>query len=203
MRFIEQLRRPDWLGELQTALVAALTLLGVMAVVNVAAIVGGSPVSVQVPAGAVGGVGGATGGLAAGVAVDPDGTVDVLVSDPTVRQGFAAALVSLPTFVVILALFAMLLGVVRRARRGGPFDGHVVRRLRLIGMVAIVAGVLAGMVELVAQLALTSTVTDRSISATLSLQRMFSWVLVGVASFAIAEVVKRGLAMRAELATVI
>jgi hypothetical protein len=203
MRVIERLRKPDWLGELQIALVAALALLGVLAVVNIIAIVGGWPVSVEVPAGAVDGVGGATGGLAGGVAVDPHGTVDVLADDPSARQLFAAALVSLPTFLVILTLFAMLLGVVRRARKGGPFDEHVVWRLRLIGAVAIIAGFIARLVELFAQLDLTSTVTDRSMSATVSLQSLFGWVLVGIALFAIAEVVKRGLAMRAELDTVI
>jgi DUF2975 family protein len=148
-------------------------------------------------------VAGATGGLAAGAAVDPNGTVDVLIDHPSARQVVAAALVSMPTFLVILALFAMLLGVVHRACNGGPFDAHVVRRLRLIGVVALVAGVVARLVELFAQLDLTSTVTDRSTSATLPLQSLFGWVLVGIALFAIAEVVKRGLAMRAELDTVI
>lgn len=203
MRVIERLRKPDWLGELQTALIAALVLLGVLAVVNVVAFAGGWPVSVEVPAGAVDGVGEATGGLAAGVAVDPHGTVDLLIEDPSARQAFGAGLVSLPTVLVILALFAMLLGVVRRARKGGPFDEHVVWRLRLIGVVAIAAGVIAHLVELFAQLDLTSTVTDRSMSGNLSLQSLFGWVLVGIALFAIAEVVKRGLVMRAELDTVI
>jgi hypothetical protein len=203
MGVIERLRKPDWLGELQTALVAALAVLGVLAVLNVAAIVGGLSVSVQVPTGTVDGVAGATGGLAAGAAVDPNGTVDVLIDHPSARQVVAAALVSMPTFLVIVALFAMLLGVVYRARKGGPFDAHVVRRLRLIGLVALVAGVVARLVELFAQLDLTSTVTDRSTSATLPLQSLFGWVLVGIALFAIAEVVKRGLAMRTELDTVI
>lgn len=203
MRVIERLRRPDWLGELQTALVAAVAVLSALAVLGVVAIVGGWPVSAEVPSGTVDGVGGATGGLAAGAVVDPNGTVDILVHDPSARQIFAAALASMPTFLVILALLAMLLGVVHRARKGGPFDERVVSRLRLIGVVAIVAGVVARLVELFAQLDLTSTVTDRSTSATVPLQSLFGWVLVGIALFAIAEVVKRGLAMRAELDTVI
>jgi hypothetical protein len=140
------------------------------------------------------------GGLAA---VDPGGTIDVLVDDPSVWQVFAAALVFLPTFLVILALFAMLLGVMRRARKGGPFDERVVWRLRLIAVVATVAGVVAHLVELFVQLALTSTVTDRSVSATVPMQSLFGWLLVGIALFAIAEVVKRGLALRTELDTVI
>ena len=203
MRVIDQLRRPDWLGELQTALVAALALLGVLAVLNAAAIIGGWSVSVRVPSGAADGVGGATSGLTAGAVVDPNGTVDVLVDHPSARQVAAAALVSTPTFLVILALFAMLLGVVHRARKGGPFDEHVVRRLRLIAVVAFVAGVVARLVEFFAQLDLASTVTDRSTSATVPLESLFGGVLVGIALFAIAEVVKRGLAMRAELDTVI
>jgi hypothetical protein len=158
---------------------------------------------VEVPAGEVDGVGGATGGLPAGVAVDPHGTVDVLVDDPSARHLFAAALVSLPTILVILVLFVMLLGVVHRARKGDPFGEHVVRRLRLIGVVAIAAGVVARLIEFFAQLDLTSSVTDQSASATVSVQGLFGWVLVGIALFAIAEVVKRGLAMRAELDTVI
>ena len=203
MRVIDRLRKPDWLGELQTALIAAVALLGVLTVLNVIAIFGRWSVSVQVPAGTVDGVGGATGGLTAGAVVDPNGTVDVLVGAPSTRQVIAAALVAMPTFLVILALFAMLLGVVYRARKGGPFDQHVVWRLRLIGVVAIVAGVVASLVEFFARLDLMSTVTDRSTSASVPLQSLFGWVLVGIALFAIAEVVRRGLAMRTELDAVI
>lgn len=203
MNVIGRLRKPDWLGELQIALVATVALLGVLAVVDVVAIAGGWPLTVEVPAGAVDGVGGATGGLTAGVAVDPHGMVDVLIDDPSARQLFAAGLISMPTFLVVMALFAMLLGVVHRVRKGGPFDKHVVWRLRLIGVVAIVGGVVARLIEFFAQLNLMSTVTDRLTTATLPLQDLFGWVLGGIALFAIAEVVSRGLTIRAELDTVI
>ena len=203
MNVIGRLRKPDWLGELQIALVATVALLGVLAVVDVVAIVGGWPLSAEAPSGAVDGVGGATGGLAAGVAVDPHGTVDVLIDDPSTRQLFAAALISMPTLLVVMALFAMLLGVVRRVRKGGPFDKHVVWHLRLIGVVAIVGGVVARLIEFFAQLNLMSTVTDRLTTATVPLQDLFGWFLGGIALFAIAEVVRRGLTMRAELDTVI
>ena len=59
------------------------------------------------------------------------------------------------------------------------------------------------MLELVAELDLERSVADRSASVTLPLQDLFDWVLVGMALFAIAEVVKRGVTIRTELDTLI
>jgi hypothetical protein len=185
-------RKSDWLAELQTAVLVSFALIGALIAVNLVALVRGEAITVAVP----------TSEIHATAPLDPHGTADLLVAHPSTGQLLAAGLTGLPTALVVGALFLMLYGVVRRARRG-PFDARIVQRLRRIGGIAMVTGVAAQLVELAAQVNLSATVGDRSIAATLPLDALLAWVLVGVALFAIAEVVRRGHALRTELDAVI
>ncbi|WP_326558719.1 DUF2975 domain-containing protein [Micromonospora sp. NBC_01796] len=198
MRF----RNPDWLAELQGVVVVALVVLAGIIAFNVVTLADGGPVTARVPADAVAGVADATAGLRAGVVVDGD--VEVRVADPTPGQLVAYHLTVLPMLAVAAAVLVLLWTVLRRARRGDPFATGTVRRLRRIGWVALVGGVLAQLVQLIASLELTARVTaDGEQSATLDLTRTGLLLLLGFGFFAIAEIVKRGLTMRTELETVI
>lgn len=195
-------RRPDWLAELQGLVTAALVLLAGIVVFNIVTLADGGVVVAQVPADAVTGVGGATGGLRDGAVVDGD--VEVLVAEPTSRQLVTYYLTRLPTFAVAGAVLALLWTALRRARRGDPFSAGTVRRLRLIGWVALVGGILAQLVQMIASLELTSQVTaDGRLSATQDLGTTGLFLLVGFGFFAIAEILRRGLALRTELESVI
>jgi hypothetical protein len=128
----------------------------------------------------------------------------VLVADPTLGQLLTYHLTGLPTFAVVAAVLVLLWTALRRARREDPFADGTVRWLRLIGWVALVGGVLAQLVQMIASLELTAQVTaDGMPSATLDLGPTGLFLLVGFGFFAIAEILKRGLAMRTDLETVI
>jgi hypothetical protein len=136
--------------------------------------------------------------------MDPDGAVDVVVSRPGGAERVASALTHLPTYVVVFVLFVLLFLLVRQARRSDPFRPATVRRLRLLGLVAIAGGPLAAIVEMIAALDLTDRVTDgTTATATVDVTAIGLWLVVGCGFLAMAEVVNRGTAMRAELDTLV
>lgn len=202
MSLVNRLRRPDWLGEMQTLCVVGLVVTGLAMVVSVAwAILGDEPVTVQVRADAVIDVPDVAGGLADGVTIAPDSIVEVEVTDPSAHQLIAKVMTSLPTMLTAFGMLLMLLRVVRRGRRGDPFAAGTVRELRVLAVLVIVGGTLAGVVESLAMLDLSFTVTDTAGYAMWHFPA--GWLLAGFGFLAIAEVVRRGTAMRDELATVI
>jgi hypothetical protein len=199
MRIPERLRRPDWLAEMQSAVAFVLVVLAVVGAAGIAMSAVGENLAVEVPASAVAG---APEGLWPGVTVDAEGTLDVVVARPDRAEQVAATLTTLPTYLVVVALLAMLYAVVRSARWEDPFLPVAVRRLRLLGVMALVGGPLAAVVELVAALDLTRRVTGDA-SASLDLAGIGLWTLAGFGLLAVAEIVNRGRALRAELDTVI
>ena len=68
-------------------------------------------------------------------------------------------------------------------------------------MVALAGGYLGFLVELISSMYLSSTVTTEGYLGLAQLQ--LHWILIGFGLFAVAEVVNRGCAMRAELETVV
>jgi hypothetical protein len=206
MGFIERLRKPDWLQEMQATITFVLVVLAVVGVFNVVALVTGDSLVAEVPTRTVAGVSGTTGDLRPGVVIDPYGTVDVLVRDPDAGQLVDQALIRLPTYLVAGTVFVLLLGVLRRARRDNPFLPATVNRLRVLAIVVLVGGPLAFTIETIAAMDLSARVTNThmgNIGTTFDLTPIGIWLLVGFGFFAIAEVVNRGRAMRAELDSVI
>lgn len=199
MKLMESLRRPDWLKELQAVLILGLVVIGVAGVFGAAAVVSGESMQVELPASEVDGT--VDYELREGAAVVDVQELRVEVVDPSVEQRVAWALTSLPTFAVVAAMLALLLRIVWRARRSDPFTVATVRRLRVLAVVALAGGYLGFLVEALAAMHLSSTVMTDGIVA--NLQLPLQWFLVGFGLFAVAEVVKRGCAMRAELETVV
>jgi hypothetical protein len=113
------------------------------------------------------------------------------------------AFTTVPTFLVTITMFVLLLGVLRRARRDDPFLPATVRRLRALAIVVVVGGPVAFVIEMIAAMELSSRVTKTHMGTTVDLTSLGIWLLVGFGFFAIAEVINRGRAMRAELETVI
>jgi hypothetical protein len=139
-------------------------------------------------------------GLPPGIEADEVSEVGVEISSPTGRQRLLYALTQAPTTILLLIVLSMLAALLRRARRTDPFTPQTVRSLRLIG-VTLATGVVAVAVEGAARLLLSETVSPDRIAAEIGVP--FVWLLGGVLSFAVAEVINRGCAMRDELATVI
>lgn len=198
MRIPDRLRRPDWLAEIQSATAFVLAVLAVVGVAGIAMTAIGDNLAVELPASAVA----APDGLRPGVTVDTEGTLDAVIAQPDRAERVAAALTSLPTYLVVVAMLAILYAVARQARREDPFLAVTVNRLRLLALVALVGGPLAAVTETVAALDLTRRVTGDA-SASLDVTAIGLWTLAGFGFLAVAEIVNRGRAMRAELETVI
>ncbi|MBF9130534.1 DUF2975 domain-containing protein [Plantactinospora sp. S1510] len=202
MSFLEKLRKPDWLGEMQALLVLGLVGTGLAVVLTGGrTVLGDSPVTVQLPAEAMTDVAGPVAGTADGISIGPDSIVEVQIADPSVHQVVAEAMTGLPTLLVVLGMLLMLLRTVRRARRGDPFTVGTVRRLRVLAVLLIAGGVAAGIVESLAALDLSRTIGNETVYTVW--QPPAGWLLAGFGLLAIAEVVNRGVVMRDELDRVI
>ncbi|WP_020524253.1 DUF2975 domain-containing protein [Catelliglobosispora koreensis] len=188
-------RKPDWLAELQGLLTVVLAVLGAVALFSIASLAFSRDIVVTVPASTI------TAGLPAGAT--PTGDLDVLIPNATTAQIVAHQLTSLPTFAVAAAVLTLLWKALRRARREDPFSAGTVRSLRVIGAVAV-TGILAQVIETAASAWLSSNVLpDGGWSTTLDLASAGLFLLAGFGFFAIAEIINRGLAMRAELETLV
>jgi hypothetical protein len=199
-RVWERLRRHNYLAELQAVLVVALLAGAVAAAVNVYDVITGKPITVAVDGDGLSGPD-TVAGLRPGVHLDQRADLQVVIDHPTAQQiGWHAAR-SLPWFVLAMFTLATLLLVVRAARRDDPFSAANVRRLRLIGWVLTIGSVVAFYLELLAGLALSTTVTTGTPNAGGRLP--VTWAVGGLCFLALSEVVKRGRALRDELATVI
>jgi hypothetical protein len=196
MSFTERVGRSDWLWAIKVCLVVSLILMFLAVVVTVvlAALRG----SVTLPIDA------ATAGadrLPEGTNLSGDATVDVRLTSASWGQSILHALTQLPALAVVLAAFALLLRVVNDARRGDPFTRRTVRRLRAVGLILLVGGTASDAVQFLAVFMLAMTVPNGSHPAVYVFTG--SWIFMGVGTLAIAEVVGRGRAMRAELDGVI
>ncbi len=193
--------KADWLGEVQVALVVGAAAVGVAITAVVWSGIAGSPVVARVPAEVITGVSGAAGGLTGGAVVGADSVVEVLVAEPGARQAIASAFTALPGLLVVLAMLVVLGRIVRAARAADPFTDETVRRLRVLAVSVFVGGVAASVVETVAAVNLALSVTEGSFATDWVVPGR--WLLLSIGLLAVAEVIKRGTALRAELATVV
>jgi len=196
-----RLLRTDWLRELQGLLVVGLVLTATGVIAQIAMAMMG-PLRVSVPAGHLVGPG-TLHGLTGGAQLDQHGSVGLSVADPTPRQAILGVLTILPTGLVVLTMLAGLYRVIRDARRRDPFTETTVRRLRHLSAVLFLGGLLSWIGEFIAEFALTTTVTQAGWAGTLSLAKPLIWLLVAFGYLAVAEIINRGRAMRAELEQVI
>lgn len=191
----------NWLAWTRTALAVVLAFVivgcGVMLVTAVV-----SPVTIAVPVDVLPAVAGAaTDGLVAGTEFDAHGTIDVLVADPTPGQVFWSLQSWLPTGAIGIATLVLLLLLVRDARRTGAFTAATVRRLRTIGLIALIGGPVAMALD-----AASSAYLARSVLASASDvigDFTLDWLVVGLGFLALSQVMRSGLAMRHELDEVI
>lgn len=201
--FRSRLRRPDWLGEVQglTVLVGAVAV--AVSVVRVAAsTIGDAGVPVDLRARSLDGVVGDH-PEAGGVTVDADGAVEAVIGHPSGQQVLLSVLTWLPTVVLVVAVLALLFRILRDARSGDPFTARTVRRLRVLAVVTMVGGEVATITESLCGMALVGTVLPKTGGAYGVLTLPFGWVFAGFALLAVGELIRRGRALREELAEVI
>jgi hypothetical protein len=200
---MRRLRRPDWLGELQGLTLLLMVVAVVVSAVRVAMVAtGDEAVPVELRARDLGAdlgadlsVGGAT--------VGPDGAVEAYVSEPSGHQMLLSTLTWIPTVVLVVAVLALLFRAIRDARGGDPFTMRMVRRLRILAVVALVGGEAVAVTEALSGMSLVATVLPGPGGFHGVLTLPMGWVFAGFGFLALGELIRRGRALREELAEVI
>ncbi|MFB9236133.1 DUF2975 domain-containing protein [Plantactinospora siamensis] len=128
-------------------------------------------------------------------------TAEVCTWQPSLRQELLDLLARLPGTLVVLVAVVLLLRVVRAARFADPFVPAVAGRLRRIGAVLLLGGCVAEAGQHLGRSALARTLAP-GVPAR-SAAGLLSWLFAAVVVFAIAAVLDRGTALRAELDGVI
>jgi hypothetical protein len=208
-----RLRRTHWLGPLQTLLTAGLALAGLNIALQLVLLARAGDVKVQVPTGYRLEPG--PDGVPPDVLIDPNGTFQTYVREPTMTQTLLFELTRLPTLAAFLLTLALVLRLVRQTRQHEPFTATTVRRLRILAVIVMASQILAGLVEDGARTALLASVTPQAVIPPLSASTLWWWLLAGLSHLAspwlllgfgflaVAELINRGHTMRAELAEVI
>ncbi|MDG4827263.1 DUF2975 domain-containing protein [Asanoa sp. WMMD1127] len=185
----------DWLRDLQLLIGASMVVFAGIIVFRLVSVFAGGAVC----AGIVGApVDVAVTGLRPGAqAAD---TAAVCVESPSVSQVMLMLLHDGPALVAAGIAAALLYRIVRDARRHDPFTATTVRRLRQLAWFLLVAGVVVTSAANTSSGLLLHTMVERGTAPN---QAMWTWLFVAVGVGAVAEIVNRGVALRAELDTVI
>jgi hypothetical protein len=142
------------------------------------------------------------GGVTAGVGVDPSGWVPFTVHDASLAQRLLDLLTVLPGLVLIAEIARRMANLLRAAQASDPFTATTARALVTVGKLTAFGGLGAWIVSQVAQGLLSATM----LASTLTYkphQSPLGWLAVGLIFAALGQILDRGVAMRAELDTVI
>jgi hypothetical protein len=202
--------RTDWLRELRGLLLVAAIASAAYTVVSAVLTMTGRAFSVGVPAGSVLEAD-AVRGLPAGVVLDDQLNVYLKVVTPTTEQRLLAALATVPAYLLTTAVLILLWRLVRQASTTEPFTIFIARRLHVLGWLAVVGGPATFAIALIVRFILSSTVLPNGSAALVfdtsvqlgDLGWPAVWMLAGFGFLAIAEIVRRGQALRAELDEVV
>lgn len=188
-----------WLHATATFIFIAALCLAVA--VLVIAFIPGSTVSQELPAAALTGLD-RLGGVTAGIVVDPSGWTLFQIHDPSLTQQLLHLVTVVPGLLLIAEIGRRMARLVRAAQDSDPFTAHTVRALATLGKLTAWGGLAAWILSQVAQavlgaMMLTSPYTYKPHHTPLG------WLAVGLIFAAFGRILDRGVAMRAELDTVI
>jgi hypothetical protein len=191
-----------WLRRLRgTATFVSVTALCLAVAVAVIAFIPGSPVSLGLPTDLLWGRE-SLGGTVPGVVVDPAGEVVFTVTDPSLPQRLLHLATTLPGLLLVAEIARRMAGVLRAAQDSDPFTARTARELTLIAKITAVGGLGVWAVDTVAEWVLSATMLDAG-AAVAAHQSLAGWLAVAFIFAAFAQLVARGVTMRAELDTLI
>jgi hypothetical protein len=197
-----QSRLTTWLRWLRATatfiLVAALCL---SVAVLVIAFIPGSPVTQELPAGALRGLD-SIGGVTAGVAVDPSGWLPFTVHDPSLGQRLLYLLTVLPGLILVAEIARRMANLLGTAQASDPFTATTTRALWSLGKLTAFGGLCTWVVSQIAQGILSLTMLDSPVTFKPH-QSPLTWLAVGLIFAGFSLILDRGVAMQAELDTVI
>jgi Protein of unknown function (DUF2975) len=178
--------------------IAALCLAGALVVI---AFIPGSPVTQALPADALSGFD-HVGGVTSGAVVQASGWVPFKVLDPSLTDRLLFMLTQVPGLLLIAEVARRMAKLLRGARDSDPFTLDNVRALATLGKLTAFVGVGTWVVSQIAQ----GVLSARMLSSAPTYQphhAPLGWLAVGLIFAAFSLILDRGVAMRAELDTVI
>lgn len=160
-----------------------------------------SPVTLELPTALLSGLDG-VGGVASGVVVDPAGTVVFTITDPSFAQRMLYLTTTLPGLLLVAEIARRMAKLLRAAQDSDPFTERTARDLTVVAKITAFGGLGVSALSGVAKWTLSATMLDSG-TAVDPKQSPLQWLAVGLIFAAFAQLIARGVAMRAELDTVI
>jgi hypothetical protein len=191
-----------WLRRLRgTAEFVYIAALCVAVPVLVIAFIPKSSVTLELPTALLSGLDG-VGGVASGVVVDPAGKVIFKIADPSFAQRMLHLTTILPGLLLVAEIARRMAKLLRAAQDSDPFTAQTARDLTVVAKITALGGLGVCVLSNVAKWALSATMLDSG-TAVEPNQSPLGWIAVGLIFAAFAQLIARGVAMRAELDTVI
>ena len=144
----------------------------------------------------------AVSGLPAGVTVDSASTLAVKIAEPSVAQRLLYLVVVLPGLALVALIAWRMANLLRAALASDPFTPQTVRALTTLAKITAVGGIAVWAMSYLATWALSATVLDAAGTARPD-ETALAWLAVALIFAAFGQLIARGVAMRAELDTVI
>ena len=191
-----------WLRWLRaTARIVSGTALCLAVAVLVIAFIPGSPVTQELPATALSGLG-RVNGVTAGVGIDPSGWVPFTIHDPSFVQRLLYLLPVLPGLVLVAEIARRMAKLLRAAEASDAFTASTARALITVGKLTAFAGLGVWIISQIGQGLLSATMLSASVTFHPH-HTPFGRIAVGLIFAAFGQILDRGVAMRTELDTVI
>jgi len=191
-----------WLPRLRgTATFVYIAALCLAVALLVIAFIPGSPVTLALPTADLSGTA-RLGGIVQGVVVDPGGEIVFKVTDPSLGQRMLHLVTTVPGLLLVAEVARRMRNLLRAAQKTDPFTAQTVRELTLVAKITAVGGLGVWTVANGAKWALSATMLESG-AAVAPHDSPLGWLAVGLIFAAFAQLIARGVAMRAELDTVI
>jgi hypothetical protein len=191
-----------WLRRLRgTATFVSIAALCFAVAVLVIAFIPGSPVTLPLPTAALSGLDGVR-GVEPGVVVDRSGAIVFSVIDASLAQRLLYLATMLPGLILIADIARRMAKVLRAAQDSDPFTAATARELTTVAKITALGGLGVWAVAYVAKWALSATMLQ-SAPAVWPDRSLLGWLGVGLIVAAFGQLIAHGVAMRAELDTVI
>jgi hypothetical protein len=199
---MEDRRLDRWLRRLRgTATLIYIAALCAAVALLVIGFIPKSPVTLQLPTKLLTGSD-RLGGIARGVVVDPTGEIVFKITDPSLAQRMLYLATTLPALLLVAEIARRMANVLRAAQDRDPFTAQTARELTVVAKITALGGLGVWAASNAARWALSATMLNTG-AAVESHQSPLGWLAVGLIFAAFAQLITRGVAMRAELDTVI
>jgi hypothetical protein len=196
---MNQHRLGGWLRG--TATFVHITALCLAVALLVIAFIPGSPVALELPTALLTRPG-ELGGIMPGVVADPAGEVAFTITDPSLGQRMLHLATTFPGLLLIAEIARRMAGALRAAQDHDPFTAQTARELTVLAKITALGGLGVWAISTAAQWALSATMLESG-AAIEPGRTLLAWLAVGLIFAAFAQLVTRGVAMRAELDTLI